>query len=68
MEADRTRIRALREESGEKRREFAESVRISYDHLAAIENGHHNASIEVLHRIASRLGVPIAEILPRRAA
>lgn len=74
MPHDRTRqlqangpcIRALREQSGQKRRQFAATVFVSYDHLAAIENGHHDASIELLNRIAKQLRVPLAEVLNTR--
>lgn len=60
---DGAAIRSLRIQSGMKPGEFAASVRISYQHLDNIENGRKEASIEVLHRIATALDVPIAEIV-----
>jgi transcriptional regulator with XRE-family HTH domain len=53
-----TFIRAKRQELGRAAGEFAKSVRVSYSHLANIENGHNRASVVVLARIARELSTP----------
>lgn len=62
-------IRALRRRAGIKPGAFAESVGISYSHLANVENGHHRGvSPEVLNRIATALGVEIEELIDTPSA
>lgn len=57
-------IRTLRRRAGIKPGRFAESVGISYSHLANVENGHHRGvSPEVLNRIATALSVSIEELI-----
>jgi transcriptional regulator with XRE-family HTH domain len=53
--------------------ELARRVRVSRSHLSNVEGGRLPASIELVHRIATELGVPVAELLatddePGRAA
>jgi len=53
--------------------ELARRVQVSRSHLSNVEGGRLPASIELLHRIATELSVPVAELLatddePDRAA
>lgn len=56
-------IRYMRIKDGQKRTEFAESLRISYQHLDNLENERKGASPELIHRIATALNVPVGAIL-----
>ncbi len=58
-------IKDIRVRRGEKRSALAERVGISYKHLYGIERGYpeNPPSIEVLHRIATALGVGIADVM-----
>jgi transcriptional regulator with XRE-family HTH domain len=61
-------IRQRRRERGLKVGELAASVEISTQHLDNIEAGRHPASIEVLYRIAARLGLNIDDVTRSGAA
>lgn len=61
-------IRAFRVKAGKKPGEFAALVRLSYQHLDNIENERKQASLEVLHRIAVALEIPIGAIMRDPAA
>lgn len=56
-------IRSLRIKDGLKPGEFATKVGISYAHLDNLENERKEASVEVLHRIAAALDVPIRALV-----
>lgn len=56
-------IRTFRIKAGLKPGEFATKARVSYPHLDNIENERKQASIEVLHRIAVALDVPVSAIV-----
>lgn len=56
-------IRHLRQQKGEKAGEFAAAIRISPKHLVNVEGSGAPCAIEVVHRIAQRLGVPAEELL-----
>lgn len=56
-------IRCLRVKAGLKPGEFANTAGISYQHLDNIENERKEASIEVLHRIATALDVPVRALV-----
>lgn len=55
-------IRWFRIKAGRKPGEFAEAVGISYSSLDNIENERRSAGIEVLHRIAVELDVPVGAV------
>lgn len=56
-------IRAFRIKDGKKPGPFATEALISYSTLDNIENERKEASLEVLHRIASALNVPVEAIV-----
>lgn len=56
-------IRWYRIKAGKKPGEFATLARISYSTLDNIENERKSASLEVLHRIADALGVPVGALV-----
>lgn len=56
-------IRALRIKDGKKPGPFANEALISYSTLDNIENERKEASLEVLHRIAGALNVPVEAIV-----
>jgi transcriptional regulator with XRE-family HTH domain len=56
-------IQARREAMGIGRTEFASQVRTSYPHLHNIETRRKAASIELLWRIATKLGLPIGDVV-----
>lgn len=59
---DGPRLRELRQRSGQKVGAFATTVGISRGHLVNLERSARPASIEVLYRIATALGVEISEL------
>lgn len=61
-------IRERRRRLGMKPPEFATLLRISRSHLANLELGHKEASIEVVHRLANFFGVRAAEFLAPESA
>lgn len=63
-----TAIRERRSRTGKKPPEFATLLGISRSHLANLELGHKEASMEVVHRLANYFGVRAAEILTRESA
>lgn len=56
-------IRCLRIKDGLKPGEFAAKAGLSYAHLDNLENQRKEASLEVLHKIATALCVPVEAIL-----
>lgn len=56
-------IRDFRLKTGMKRRDLAERARITYPHMANIENEHKDVSYEVLYRLAAALVVDIRSVL-----
>lgn len=56
-------IRSTRVGRGMKVGLFAKQAEISPITALNIENGHNTASVEVLHRIARVLGVPVADLI-----
>ncbi|MGI5288076.1 helix-turn-helix domain-containing protein [Nonomuraea polychroma] len=56
-------IRDFRRKAGMDRSELAERTRISYPHMANIENEHKDVSYEVLYRLAAALVVDIRSVL-----
>lgn len=56
-------IRAFRIKQGLKPGELAAMARLSYPHLDNIEHERRQPSIEVLHRIAAALEVPVRALL-----
>ena len=56
-------IRYLRIKSGLRPGELASGAVVSYQHLDNIENERKEASVEVLHRIAAALDVPVRTLL-----
>lgn len=57
------RIRDLRRAAGLSTEALAERAGIDRTHLGAIERGQQNASLRVLHGIASGLGVHVARLV-----
>ncbi|MGI9414316.1 MAG: shikimate kinase [Hyphomicrobiales bacterium] len=58
------RVRALRRDRKLTRRQLADATGISERYLGQLENGQANASLNILHRIASHFGEPIAALIP----
>lgn len=56
-------IRYFRIKEGLKPGEFANKANLSYAHLDNLENERKEASVEVLHRIAAALDVPVRAII-----
>lgn len=56
-------IRCLRIKDGLKPGEFAAKAGLSYAHLDNLENQRKEASLEVLHKIAHALNVPVEAIV-----
>jgi len=56
-------IRYLRIKDGMKPGEFATKAGLSYAHLDNLENQRKEASLEVLHKIAHALNVPVEAIV-----
>jgi transcriptional regulator with XRE-family HTH domain len=57
------KIRSIRREKGLKLGVVASEVGIRNNNLCNIENGHRNASLELLHRIARLLEVDVKQLL-----
>ncbi|PRI11101.1 helix-turn-helix domain-containing protein [Leucobacter massiliensis] len=62
------RVAAFRELSGMSLRALAAAAGVSSSFLSQLENGHTNASVASLRKIASALGVSPAQLLDSRAA
>ncbi len=64
------RIRELREEKGWSQERFAEASGLHRTYIGGIERGERNVSLVNIERIASALGVPIADLFaaPRASA
>ena len=62
------RVRRLRREHGLTRRQLSESTAISERYLGQLENGQANASINILHKIATRFGETVASLIPASGA
>lgn len=58
-------IEAARKRRGEKRREFAERLGLSYNHIYGLERGWNTASEETLQRIADALELDLDAIAIR---
>ena len=58
------RVRRLRRKHGLTRRQLSESTAISERYLGQLENGQANASINILHKIATRFGETVAALIP----
>lgn len=56
-------IRYMRIKDGLKPGEFATKAGLSYAHLDNLENERKEASLEVLHRVANALNVPVESIV-----
>lgn len=56
-------MRAKRQELGLKLGAFAERLPISYGHYRNVEAGSKPCAIEVFHRIARELDVPVGELI-----
>jgi len=56
-------IRYLRIKDGLKPGEFANKAGLSYAHLDNLENQRKEASLEVLHKVANALNVPVEAII-----
>jgi len=61
-------IRYLRIKDGLKPGEFATKVGVSYAHLDNLENERKEASLEVLHKVANALNVPVEAIVRNPAS
>lgn len=61
------RINSIREQRNKRaltQKELANLIGISRSHLALIEAGKYNPSLEVAGRLARFLGIPIEELFP----
>jgi DNA-binding XRE family transcriptional regulator len=56
-------IRALRLKTGRKIAELAAEAKCSYQQIDNVENERKEASLELLHRIATALEVPVAALV-----
>ena len=54
-------IRELRKERGMSQETFAYESGIDRRYMSDIENGKRNISIDILERIADKLGIPLSE-------
>src|SRR5579863_1445714 len=63
MAAMGERVRLLRARRGMTRKTLATDTGLSERHLANLESGVGNPSVQVLRQIASTLGCPLAEII-----
>ncbi len=62
------RVRGLRREHSLTRRELAETTAISERYLGQLENGQANASINILHKIATRFDETVSALIPSNGA
>lgn len=62
------RVRGLRRKYGLTRRELAETTAISERYLGQLENGQANASINILHKIASRFDETVGFLIPSKGS
>ncbi len=62
------RVRRLRRKHGLTRRQLSESTAISERYLGQLENGQANASVNILHKIATRFGETVAALIPSSGA
>ncbi len=60
-----SRMRERRQELGIKLQDFAPRIGISYGHYRNVEYGNAPAAIEVFHRIARELAVPVADLIQK---
>jgi transcriptional regulator with XRE-family HTH domain len=58
------KIQKLRKSMGLTQEEFAEKLNISRTHMGHIEQGRKQPSLELLQRIAKKLGVKVNELIP----
>jgi XRE family aerobic/anaerobic benzoate catabolism transcriptional regulator len=58
------RVRRLRRKHSLTRRQLSETTSISERYLGQLENGQANASINILHKIATRFGESVAALIP----
>ena len=58
------RVRALRRDRNLTRRQLADATGISERYLGQLENGQANASLNILHRIASYFGETVSAVIP----
>lgn len=56
-------LRYFRIKSGLKTKELATKARVQYSHLDNLENERKEASVELLHRLAAVLEVPVAALV-----
>ncbi|MDR3619872.1 MAG: helix-turn-helix transcriptional regulator [Paludisphaera borealis] len=59
------KIRELRERAGLNQSELAEKAGLTQSHVSRLENAAHSATHVTLEKIATALGVPVADIDPR---
>ena len=58
------RVRGLRRDRKLTRRQLADATGISERYLGQLENGQANASLNILHRIASHFGETVSAVIP----
>lgn len=58
-------MRHRRQELGIKLQDFYRRVGVSYGHYRNVEYGTHPAAIEVFHRIARELAVPVNDLIAK---
>ncbi len=57
-------IKALRQEKGITQEQLAELLSISRTHMGHIEQGRKSPSLDLLEKIAKKLGVKVKDIFP----
>jgi len=62
------RIKAIREQLNMTQAQLAEKVGVVRSHIAKIENNDTNGSLDVLQRLATALGVPVAKLLEEESS
>lgn len=58
-------VAALRKEKGYSQERFAFEANIARKYMSDIENGKRNVSLDVIKRIADKLGISLSELFAR---
>lgn len=56
------RVRELRTERDWRQEEFAHLVKLDRTYVSGIERGRRNPTLDIIHRLADTLGVPVADL------
>ncbi len=56
------RVRELREERGWSQEHFAHRAELDRTYVSGIERGRRNPTLNIIHRVAQTLGVPVGDL------